>query len=64
MLALITNLTASRIEGEDTGTYADGAIPMPMVELRPETGPDRGRREFQRDYGNQRRFATEAVGFA
>ncbi|MBR0555946.1 hypothetical protein J5J10_09675 [Ciceribacter sp. L1K23] len=64
MLALIATFTASRLDGDDTGTYADGAIPMPMIELRPENGADRGRREFQRDYGQQRRITPDAVGFA
>lgn len=62
---MLTLLAAFRdrmiIEGDDTGTYADGAIPMPMAELRSERGSER--QQFLRDYGKQRSLPPAALGY-
>jgi|GEM_PF-4278612 hypothetical protein len=65
MLTLLTALKdRMTIEGDDTGTYADGAIPMPMAELRGERGSENGyRQQFLRDYGKQRPLPTAALGY-
>lgn len=62
MLTLLNALSAPNTNTPDTGTYADGAIDMPLAELTKRRQELR-RAAYARDYGLDRKVQTGAIGY-
>lgn len=63
MLTLLT-LKPQFADTPDTGTFADGAIPYPMMEAQKTYRRPDGRGSFDRDYGSERRARQDMPGCA
>ncbi|PPJ46891.1 hypothetical protein C0075_14860 [Rhizobium sp. KAs_5_22] len=64
MLALLNTIRGNIAEAAETGTYADGALSIPAVELRTASRRDAGRGSYARDYGAQRKVQPDIIGYA
>ncbi len=64
MLALLNTIRGNITETAETGTYADGALSIPAVELRTASRRDAGRGSYARDYGAQRKVQPDIIGYA
>ncbi|KPF42992.1 hypothetical protein [Rhizobium sp. AAP43] len=63
MFSLISTLREPTPETPDTGTFADAALSMPMVELTSQRRRDRRSKDHARDYGVERMVQIGAVGY-
>lgn len=64
MLALLNTIRGNFTETAETGTYADGALSIPAVDLRTASRRDAGRGSYARDYGAQRKAQPDIIGYA
>lgn len=64
MLELLNTIRANAAETPDTGTFADGVLSVPAVDVRAASRRDAGRGSYVRDYGAQRKVEREFIGYA
>lgn len=62
MFTLLSPLSDYNSPTPDTGTFADGAIDIPMADLS-KRRQERRRAAYARDYGIDRKVQTEAIGY-
>lgn len=64
MFALLTSIRENTIETPDTGTFADGAFTIPLVDLRAVSRQDVRSGAYARDYGAGRKVQPDLIGYA
>ncbi|WP_454287357.1 hypothetical protein [Rhizobium arsenicireducens] len=68
MLELLNTIRANAAETPDktpdTGTFADGVLSFPAVDVRAASRQDNGRSAYARDYGTQRKVQRAIIGYA
>jgi|GEM_PF-3445958 hypothetical protein len=64
MLELLNTIRANAAETPDTGTFADGVLSVPAVDVRAASRQDNGRSAYARDYGTQRKVQRAIIGYA
>jgi hypothetical protein len=64
MLALLNTIRGNFAETAETGTFADGVVSIPAVDLRAASRQDAGRGSYARDYGAQRKVQPALIGYA
>lgn len=57
-------LKAKGDDTADTGTYADGAFELPVIEIKSAPRRVRGHVAHQRDYGSERAISPIPAGLA